>query len=152
VLLRLAVCGLSRPCYLSNGCGHGQSKGGGGPTVVCVGACTMDNQKVVAVLRWSVSVRAFLGLIGYYRCFIQDYETIVAPLTKLLCKEGFRWTTEDEATFRALQQALTLVPVLQLLAFDRDFIVECDASGHGFGAVPHQGIGPVAFFSREIAP
>jgi hypothetical protein len=41
------------------------------------------------------------------RRFIRDYGTIVAPLMKLLYKEGFRWTPEAEAAFRALQHALT---------------------------------------------
>jgi hypothetical protein len=42
--------------------------------------------------------------------------------------------------------------VLQLPNFDKSFIVDCDASGSGFGAVHHQGAGPLAFFSRTIAP
>ncbi|WVZ98121.1 hypothetical protein U9M48_043599 [Paspalum notatum var. saurae] len=51
-----------------------------------------------------------------------------------------------------LRKALTQAPVLQLPDFQRPFIVECDASGSGFGAVLHQGEGAVAFFSRPIAP
>jgi hypothetical protein len=112
----------------------------------------MDNQKVEAVLQWPVrAVQAFLGLAGYYRCFISDYGSIAAPLTKLLC-EGFWWSAEAESGFHTLQQALTSALVLQLPAFNKDFIVECDASDHGFGVVLHQGARPVAFFSRAIAP
>ena len=35
--------------------------------------------------------------------------------------------------------------------FDRPFVVDCDASGAGLGAVLHQGDGPLAFFSRPFA-
>ena len=35
--------------------------------------------------------------------------------------------------------------------FDSPFVVDCDASGTGFGAVLQQGDGPLAFFSRPFA-
>jgi hypothetical protein len=70
----------------------------------------------------------------------------------MLKKEGFQWLDDAERAFRALEHALTTALVLQLPAFDRDFIVECDTSGSGVGAVLHQGAEPVTFFSRPIAP
>jgi transposase InsO family protein len=97
-------------------------------------------------------IHSFLGLAGYYRRFIKDYGTIAEPLTRLLRKSGFRWTGEEETTFHNLQQALTSALVLQLPDFNREFMVECDASGAGIGAVLHQGGGPIAFFSRQMAP
>jgi hypothetical protein len=35
--------------------------------------------------------------------------------------------------------------------FDMPFVVDCDAFGIGFGAILHQGEGPLAFFSRPFA-
>jgi hypothetical protein len=64
--------------------------------------------------------------VGYYCRFIRNFDTITTPLTALLKKEGFRWNDDADHAFHELQQALTLAPVLQLSAFDRDFIVECD--------------------------
>jgi hypothetical protein len=125
--------------------------------VISAEGVAMDKQKVQAVLDWPIprsarAVRGFLGLAGYYRRFIKDFGTIAAPLTALLRKEGFSWNTEAARAFQKLQCALTTAPVLQLPDFDRDFIVECDALGSGFGAVLHQGAGPIAFFSKPIAP
>jgi hypothetical protein len=45
-----------------------------------------------------------------------------------------------------------MMSVLQLLNFDREFYVECDASCAGSGAILHPGNGVIAFFSRLIAP
>jgi hypothetical protein len=105
----------------------------------------MDSDKIQAILLWPVpstvcAVRAFLGHAGYYRRFIRDFGAITTPLTRLLRKAGFKWCIEAEEAFRVLQRALTSAPILQLPAFDRTFIVECDASGFGFGVVLHRGL------------
>jgi hypothetical protein len=64
-------------------------------------------------LPWSVcAVRAFLGLVGYYRRFIRNYGTIATLLIMLLKKDVFKWSAEAEAAFRVLQRALTMAPIL----------------------------------------
>jgi len=100
----------------------------------------MDPAKVQAVLDWSVprsarAVRGFLGLAGYYRRFVLHYGAIAAPLTALLKKDGFSRSEEAAAAFAALKTAVTTAPVLALPDFNKPFIVECDASTLGFGAV-----------------
>jgi len=52
----------------------------------------VDPSKVQEVMDWkaptSVSeVQSFLGLAGYYRCFIPDFSKIAKPMTSLLQKD-----------------------------------------------------------------
>ncbi|XP_073353639.1 uncharacterized mitochondrial protein AtMg00860-like [Aegilops tauschii subsp. strangulata] len=116
----------------------------------------MDADKVAAVAAWPIpqsprALRGFLGLAGYYRKFIREFGVIVAPLTCLLRCDAFSWDAEATTAFEALKGALTTGPVLQMPDFDLPFTVDCDASDAGFGAVLHQGDGPLAFFSRPFA-
>jgi len=60
------------------------------------------------------------------------------------------WSSVATDAFNALKKALSSAPVLQLPDWDKSFIVDCDASGSGFGAVLHQGGGALAFFSRPF--
>nr|CAB3502345.1 unnamed protein product [Digitaria exilis] len=108
----------------------------------------MDPDKVQAVADWpqphsARAARGFLGLAGYYRKFVKDYGSIATPLTVLLRKEGFSWIDDAAAAFAALKTAITTAP---------PFVVECDASTYGFGAVLLQGQHPVSFFSRPVVP
>ena len=125
--------------------------------VISAQGVAMDPEKVQAVADWpqprsARAVRGFLGLAGYYRKFVKEFGTIAAPLTALLKKEGFTWSPEAEAAFTALKTAITTAPVLVLPNFNHLFVVECDASTYGFGAVLLQDQHPVAFFSRPAAP
>jgi hypothetical protein len=113
----------------------------------------MDDQKVQAILDWPMpmsvrAVQAFLELAGYYHRFIKDYGAITAPLTHLLCKDGLAWGSATEAAFLELQRALTKALIFQLPNFEQQFMVECDTSGVGIGAILHQGKGAIAFFSH----
>jgi hypothetical protein len=117
----------------------------------------MDPAKVQAIQDWPVprsarALRGFLGLAGYYRKFIHNYGSIAAPLTVLLKKDGFSWGEEAAATFATLKAAVTTGPILAMPNFTKTFVVECDASSHGFGVVLIQDEHLIAFFSRVVAP
>jgi hypothetical protein len=73
-------------------------------------------------------------------------------LTTLLKKDGFAWDDTAMAAFVALKAAVSSAPILAMPDFSKLFVVECDASSTGFGAVLVQEGHPVAFFSRPIAP
>uniref|UniRef100_A0A8I6YET5 Reverse transcriptase n=1 Tax=Hordeum vulgare subsp. vulgare TaxID=112509 RepID=A0A8I6YET5_HORVV len=124
--------------------------------VISTDGVAMDADKVAAVAAWPITrspraLRGFLGLADYYRKYIRDYGLIAAPLTRLLRRDAFSWDEEATTAFEALQRALMTGPVLQMPDFDMPFIVDCDASGIGFGAVLHQAEGPLDFFSRPFA-
>ncbi|KAK1617035.1 hypothetical protein QYE76_022552 [Lolium multiflorum] len=120
--------------------------------VISADGVAMDADKVAAVAAWPTpqsprALRGFLGLAGYYRRYIQDFGLIAAPLTRLLRRDAFSWDEEAATAFAALQRALTTGPVLQMPDFDEPFVVDCDASGIGFGAVLHH---KLAAYEREL--
>ena len=83
--------------------------------------------------------------------FIKDYGIIAAPLTSMLRRNSFSWNPESELAFERLKDVLSNSPVLALPDFTATFIVECDASESGIGAILQQNSHPVAFFSRKLA-
>ena len=99
-----------------------------------------DPKKILAMQEWPVpkdvkSSRGLLGLIGFYRKFVRGYGHIATPLIALLRKNSFSWGVEAEAAFHQLKLAISSPPVLALPNFTKTFIVECDASGRGIGAI-----------------
>ena len=100
----------------------------------------MDPNKIKAIKEWTKPVnisklRGFLGLTGYYRRFIKNYAHITATLTNLLKKISFLWDEEAGRCFEKLKEIMSNAPVLATPDFSKPFIIECDASGFGIGAV-----------------
>ena len=92
--------------------------------------------KQIPVPKTVKEVRSFLGLSGYYRRFIKNYATISAPLTKLTtktCTTQFNWTADCENAFTLLKTCLCKSPVLVHPKFDREFLIQTDASDIGLG-------------------
>lgn len=71
------------------------------------------------------------------------------PLINMLKKDSFEWSGQAEEAFQKLKLAMTHTSVLVLPNLNRIFVVECDASSFGIGAVLLQE-GPIAFFSCAL--
>jgi hypothetical protein len=97
-------------------------------------------------------VQNFLGLAGFYHCFVKNFSIIAAPLNELT-KKGvpFSWGTWQENAFDMLKDKLTHAPLLQLPDFNKTFELECDASGIGLGGVLLQERKLVAYFSEKLS-
>jgi hypothetical protein len=116
----------------------------------------VDAAKVEAITSWPqpqtiTQVWSFLGLAGFYRCFVKDFSTIAGPMNELTKKGvAFTWGPAQEQAFATLKDRLTHAPLLQLPDFGKTFELECDASGIGIGGVLLQGGKPVAYFSEKL--
>jgi hypothetical protein len=81
----------------------------------------VDPEKIKAIEGWPTprnvsKVRSFMGLVGYYRRFIEGFSNIAHPITSLQ-KKGvrFEWTQDCERSFQHLKQLLKSAPILRII-------------------------------------
>jgi hypothetical protein len=123
----------------------------------------VDPGKIEVVRSWPTptsvtQVRSFLGLANYFRKFLKDYSTLVAPLTALTKQSVVwgpsTWTPQCQEVFDSVKKALTEAPTLAIIDFanhaDMQLEVLCDASMVGIGAVLTQFGRPLAFESKKL--
>ena len=121
----------------------------------------VQQHKVKSVTEWPVpktrtQVKAFLGLTGYYRKFVQGYSRVALPLTEATRNTPrFEWGPEQQRAFDQLKQLLTSAPVLAHPDASRQYLLNTDASGFAIAAVLSQQqadgtIRPVAYYSRKM--
>src|SRR3954470_1160167 len=100
-----------------------------------------DPAKIEAVTQYPVptsktEVRAFMGLVGYYRHFIKNCSAIAQPINATLKKDKhYNWTDKAQQAFEKLKILLTTAPVLARPDLNKTFRLHTDACKTGLGAV-----------------
>nr|GEX61970.1 putative reverse transcriptase domain-containing protein [Tanacetum cinerariifolium] len=116
----------------------------------------VDPAKIESIKDWvspnsPTEICQFLGLAGYYRRFIEGFSKIAKLMTKLTQKKvKFEWGDKQEAAFQLLKWKLCSAPILALPEGIEDFIVYCDASNKGLGAVLMQREKVISYASRQL--
>ena len=73
--------------------------------VVSASGVLVDLEKVEVVMSWErpksvFKIRSFLGLVGYYRRFIEDFSRLATPMKRLTQKEvKFDWDDRCDEAF-----------------------------------------------------
>ena len=117
---------------------------------------SVDPEKVEAVMSWErpksvFEIRSFLGLVGYYRRFIEDFSRIAAPMTRLTRKEvKFDWHDRCKEAFQELKKRLTSAPILIVPDRGQGYTVYCDSSRAGLECVLMQSGRVVAYGSCQL--
>nr|GEU75739.1 putative reverse transcriptase domain-containing protein [Tanacetum cinerariifolium] len=116
----------------------------------------VDPTKIDSIKDWAspktaTEICQFLGLAGYYRRFIEGFSKIARPMTKLTQKKvKFEWGDKQDEAFQVIKQKLCSAPILALPEGSEDFVVYCDASIKGLGAVLMQREKVIAYGSRQL--
>ena len=139
--------------------------------IVSSAGVAVDPGKVERIQNWPIpetseQLRSFLGLASYYRRYVPNFSKIAAPLNALVVStptkagkppsnKSLGWLDEADNAFRTLKKLLSEAPVLVYPNFDREFVVEVDASLRGLGACLSQydddgQLHPIAYASRAL--
>ena len=81
-------------------------------------------------------LRSFLSLINYYSKFLPNLSATLTPLYALLNKgQKWQWNSEQEVAFQEAKDALQADSLLVHYDPTKPFILACDISDYGIGAV-----------------
>lgn len=101
-------------------------------------------------------LRAWLGMVNFYRRFIPDCSSLLGPLNALLAdRVPWVWTEECAEAINKCKQVLVANNVLMLYDPNKVLVLVCDASPVGLGCVLAHRIGgmehPISFASATLS-
>ncbi|GJR00729.1 putative reverse transcriptase domain-containing protein [Tanacetum coccineum] len=83
---------------------------------------------------------------------IEAVKNWTSPTTPTEKNKSYIWGEEQESAFQLLKQKLCEAPILALPEGNDNFVVYCDASLQGLGAVLMQQEKVIAYASRQLKP
>ena len=101
----------------------------------------VDKAKVEIIEKLSLptfvkAIRSFLGYVGFYRRFINDFSKLAKPLSMLLEKDmSFNFSNDCLQAFNRLKKELVNAPIMVALDWDLPFELMCDRSDFAIGAM-----------------
>ena len=122
----------------------------------------VDTEKTDIVLKARAptnrkELRSFLGLVNYYRKFLDNHAAVVAPLSRLTsAKIPWEWGATEQQTFDKLKASLVKAPVLAYPDPNRPIKLRTDASGYAIAGVLQQQDPdslewhPIGYWSRSM--
>jgi predicted aspartyl protease len=98
-------------------------------------------------------LRAFIGMVNYYRDMWIRRSHVLAPLVALTSKTAkWVWGAEEQKAFDTMKRIISKEVLLAYPDFNKPFITHTDASHTQLGAVISQDERPIAFYSRKLKP
>lgn len=126
------------------------------------GKCFADPAKIEIIKNYpqpkkAKHIQRFMGLVGFYRRFIDGFTQMSKPLTSLNKKDAeFVWTDVQQKSFDYFRQALCILPGLHLPNLNKPFAIHTDASKYSISAILNQyenGVMyPVWYASKALNP
>ena len=103
-------------------------------------------------------LKSFLGMVNYFRDFVQNHSDVVRPLLNLIPEykrsKIMIWTEEARLAFTAIKSMINDCPTMYFLEDKADIFLNTDASDYGIGGYVYQIIDlkerPVAFMSKSL--
>ncbi|GJS12026.1 putative reverse transcriptase domain-containing protein [Tanacetum coccineum] len=93
----------------------------------------------------------FMDLMNHVcKPYLDKFVIVQTILGQAVKDRKFDWGEEQETTFQLLKQKLCVAPILALPEGSDDFVVYCDASIKGLGAVLMQRMKVIAYASRQL--
>ena len=116
----------------------------------------MDLTNIGPIIEWPTQtnlheVHIFIGLVGYYRIFVEGFSKNASPIMELQKNnKKFVWTELCEEAFTKIKQLSMTTLVLKVPDMDQDFLVCTDASKEVLGGVLMQEGRVIAYSSRKL--
>lgn len=128
----------------------------------CIKTCPRKEQDIInynapKILR---GLRSFLGLAGYYRRFVRDYDAIVKPFTKYLQGENWYVTASKSKgiTITLDSDAKNAFEIIKMFLISEDVLLQyldfqhsLELTTNALGAVLPQNNRPIYMISRTLS-